>query len=154
MNVKGRRRIFEHRHFIGLIFLSWFFACSPKENTRTQTASGPDEESFEKFIDVFGSDSIFQARHIKYPLPYLFYDDDSDELSTRDINNGEWRFVYFADDSLGKSLPTDAFDVVVEKDSTTAKYSLKGIDNGILVVYEFTKDQGRWGLVKVTNASD
>lgn len=106
--------------------------------------------TFNSFFRKFGIDSLFQAQRIKYPLKYLYYPDDSDKLKSRDIILGKWKFRNLIDDSLS----TDFKPVIAVKDSLNATYTQQGIDNGIFVEYEFMKVDGKWYLVKMTNASD
>ena len=133
------------------LMLITLFNCGPRDkNGVTKQSQDYTDKTFESFFNKFGVNSTFQAQRIKYPLPYLSYPDDSDELTTREISLGQWKYRNLIDDSLSIE-----FEPVIEmKDSLNVVYSQRGIDNGILIMYDFVKEEGKWYLVKMTNASD
>jgi hypothetical protein len=126
-------------------------ACAVKQNDRLSD----NDLTFESFFTKFSNDSTFQATRIDFPLEYLFYTVDSDELQTKRIENETWHYVDFADDSLARKRSVDAFEVKwVKRDSSNIEYQLTGIDNGISIKYYFSKRKGRWYLTKVVNESN
>lgn len=135
---------------LSIVSVCWYCSSCSVKNRST-----PSEQDFLTFLEQFGSDSLFQSKHIKYPLPYYYYSDDSDELISKSIDRRDWKFIDFSDDGLGRNLSENAFDVDIEKrDSMNVTYSLRGIDNGIMISYDFTVLDGQWTLIKMTNASD
>lgn len=134
----------------GLMLLASISCDSRNNNESNKQSQDQPDETFEFFFNKFGMDSSFQAERVKYPLPYLSYPDDLDELMQREIDFGKWRYRNLSDDSL-----SEEFEPVIEKkDSKSVTYSQRGIDNGILIMYDFSKIRGKWYLIKMTNASD
>lgn len=44
-------------------------------------------------------------------------------------------------------------EIVVDENDTKARIEIRGIDNGIMVDYYFEKNDGRWMLVNIDDAS-
>lgn len=105
-------------------------------------------EDFSTFWKSYKSDLSFQKQRTNFPLPYSYYDFDSDEeeMITEKIQENEWVFQNFQSDEESR--------VEIEQNNDNYEVWRRGNENGIAVVFIFSQREGRWYLTEVFDYSD
>ena len=105
-------------------------------------------EDFSTFWKSYKSDLSFQKQRTNFPLPYSYYDFDSDEeaMITEKIQENEWVFQNFQSDEESR--------VEIEQNNDNYEVWRRGNENGIAVVFIFSQREGRWYLTEVYDYSD
>ena len=105
-------------------------------------------EDFSTFWKSYKSDLSFQKQRTDFPLPYSYYDFDSDEeaMITEKIQENEWIFQNFQSDEESR--------VEIEQNNDNYEVWRRGNENGIAVVFIFSQREGRWYLTEVYDYSD
>ena len=105
-------------------------------------------EDFSTFWKSYTSDLSFQKQRTNFPLPYSYYDFDSDEeaMITEKIQENEWVFQNFQSDEESR--------VEIEQNNDNYEVWRRGNENGIAVVFIFSQREGRWYLTEVYDYSD
>ena len=105
-------------------------------------------EDFTTFWKSYTSDLSFQKQRTNFPLPYSYYDFDSDEeaMITEKIQENEWVFQNFQSDEESR--------VEIEQNNDNYEVWRRGNENGIAVVFIFSQREGRWYLTEVYDYSD
>lgn len=105
-------------------------------------------EDFSTFWKSYTSDLSFQKQRTDFPLPYSYYDFDSDEeaMITEKIQENEWVFQSFQSDEESR--------VEIEQNNDNYEVWRRGNENGIAVVFIFSQREGRWYLTEVYDYSD
>ena len=103
------------------------------------------ECSFSDFVKKFSEDSVFQKKHVKFPLEiisdgYCFVDSDSVSIS-------------FVKESLKDSTIED-IKYIHEVDTTGYIVTQWGEDTGILIIYDFEKSGKMWILTRIEDHSN
>ncbi len=99
--------------------------------------------SFNEFLMYFSADSTFQMERVRFPL----------KVQQMDIYEGELKnkTVFITDYWIKKFLPYDKnngdYKQDIEIKENEAIISIKGIENGLAVFYEFKKIDDQWFLV-------
>ena len=108
----------------------------------------PKSEEFSTFWKSYKSDLSFQKQRTDFPLPYSYYDFDSDEgaMVTEKIQEKEWVFQNFQNDEESR--------VEIEQNDGNYEVWRRGNENGIAVVFIFSQREGRWYLTQVFDYSD
>ncbi len=148
----------KHAISILLIFLA-LFSCNNQNNDSkikestdsTQENSIQREETdFEKFFEKYRSDSVFQVNHTKFPLKCVHI--ELEEITTTFIQKNNWEFNDFEDN---KTSEYDQYEYVKEiGNANLVLYEMRGIDNGILVIYKFMFNNQKWMLEEIEDASN
>ena len=115
------------------------------------------KQNFDEFLSVFGKDSIFQKRKIKFPLikKYTYLNDNNkDTTEVESIAYKDYRFVNFSEDKNAWKKTSDAYKVEIEKLNDSAFYKLRGIDNGIYEDWLFVRENDCWYLKAIDNYSN
>lgn len=113
------------------------------------------DSSFKTFFLRFGTDSVFQKSSIKFPVPYHDYVEYADSTSVDLIQEPDWNYINFADDSLARNQTEDAYEISFESNaSDQVEYVRTGIDNGINIRYIFIKKDDQWFLEKIIDQSN
>lgn len=150
------------RYYIASFFLVTLTGCA---NSSTNSTSGQSNESqiptiptketidnnFIDFIDKFSSDSAFQLSRTKFPLKIKWYDLDKDSLMFKDRSSFEM-MDFRKKKSTGQNDQWEQ-KIVVDKNNSSAKIEIRGIENGIMVDYLFKKINGAWMLVEIHDSS-
>ena len=105
-------------------------------------------EDFSTFWKSYKSDLSFQKQRTDFPLPYSYYDFDSDEeaMITEKIQENEWIFQNFQSDEESR--------VEIEQNNDNYEVWRRGNENGIAVVFIFSQRDGQWYLTEVFDYSD
>ncbi len=109
------------------------------------------ECSFSDFVKKFSEDSVFQKKHVKFPLEiisdgYCFVDSDSVSISF--VKESEWKFITLKDSTI------EDIKYIHEVDTTGYIVTQWGEDTGIFVVYNFDKSDKTWVLNKIEDHSN
>ena len=106
-------------------------------------------EEFDDFFVKFSSDSLFQISRIKFPLTEVITDmtGETEEIT---VIKGNWRFIDFKDNT---SLIDGYTYARIEINDIVVKYEMQGIDNGILIEYNFHKKNNLWYLIEIQDLS-
>jgi len=105
-------------------------------------------EEFSTFWESYRSDLSFQKQRTVFPLPYSYYDFESDEgkMVTENIPEKDWVFQDFKSDVESR--------VEIEQNNGTYEVWRRGNENGISLVYIFNQREGQWYLTQVNDYSD
>lgn len=126
-----------------------------KSKIISQSLDRDCNQNFEEFIDVFGSDSVFQKQRVKYPLKWKYIEDLEDSKLETDLIGGSAQFNYidFTEDKNAMQKESGKYEVFIQKDKDSANYQLKGYDNGLYISYKFKLINGCWFLVEILDES-
>lgn len=113
-----------------------------------------DGEDFHDFFARFKEDSLFQIERVKFPMTIKSWDIDEDKPSTDKIEIGSWRHLKFEYKDEYAKREIDAYTQETKMFADSAKLELRGVDNGILIDFEFTKLNGQWFLVSEKDYSN
>lgn len=105
-----------------------------------------DSTSFIQFFNKFSQDTIYQIRHIAFPLRKI--ENDGDSSDTTYIREEEWSFVPFLE------LKKESGELQMSFGSSEARLVYSKVDTGIYVSHLFKKLNGEWWLVEVADESD
>ncbi len=152
--------------YVALLLTALLFSCNGKE---AKPAEGLEDRSaqatvltdekcdtdFDVFFKKFGSDSIFQKQHVKFPLKNTFLDMEGDlDVIRKDIKENEYRFSNFKkDNETGDAGGNGSYKVNIKKEKDSVYYNLTGIDNGIATVVKFVFINGCWYMVAIEDSS-
>ncbi|MCW3808070.1 DUF4348 domain-containing protein [Plebeiibacterium marinum] len=116
--------------------------CSQTEKTTESTVF-----DFQKFLEIYSSDSIFQLNHVVFPLKYISVDiEDNEEIKM--IKKEEWKSLHFKSELETQDREIDGYKQLIEIESDTAKVLIRGIDNGIYIDFIFEKRNKSWFLIE------
>ena len=113
-----------------------------------------NEEDFDDFFDRFKTDSLFQVERVKFPMTLKSWDIDEDKPTTDEIEIGSWRHLRFEYNDEYAKREIDAYTQKTKVFVDSAKLELRGVDNGILIDYDFIKLNGQWFLVSEKDYSN
>ena len=116
---------------------------------RTDTAN--KSEVFADFFPIFSKNKNFQNSRITFP--FKCYVEDVDTSYVEEIQRKDWQFTTFKLGTNGNTGNGKYTTDTVRVTKTEYEVRLKGIDNGIFVVYTFYQKGGKWFLVKMLNGS-
>ena len=109
------------------------------------------ECSFPDFVKKFSEDSVFQKKHVKFPLEIAFDGtdyEDSDSVSISFMKESEWKFMTLKDSII------DGTKYIHKVDTTGYIVTQWGEDTGIFIVYNFDKSGQTWVLTKIEDHSN
>lgn len=118
-------------------------------NDNKPAISNKKQEDFNSFFMNFKQDEKFQLSRIKYPLEYWEYTDGIEPSDYKYIQTfipktkkryNDFQFNHFSEEIVSKS------------DTTIVQ--IRGLECGLYIDYFFTKNNGRWQLVKVEDTSN
>ncbi len=107
--------------------------------------------SFSDFVKKFSEDSVFQKKHIRFPLEIAFDGtdyEDADSVSISFMKESEWKFMTLKDSII------EGIKYIHEVDTTSYTVTQWGEDTGIFVVYNFDKSDKTWVLNKIEDHSN
>ena len=142
--------------YITLISLLFLTSCM---NTRKDSISEsvvnnkPSIESaecsFPDFVKKFSEDSVFQKKHVKFPLKIIF-DGTSyeDSVSISFVEKSEWKFVTLKDSII------EDIKYIHKVNATSYIVTEWGEDTGILIDYDFEKSGKMWILTRIEDHSN
>ncbi|WP_338812646.1 DUF4348 domain-containing protein [Bernardetia sp. Wsw4-3y2] len=146
-------------YLILLIFIGLFSCQNNNSKSKEITDSTPEnsikkeeieETNFDKFFQKYRSDSVFQVNHTKFPLKCVHI--ELEEITTTFTKKNDWKFNNFEDN---RKTEYDQYEYVKEiGNANLVLYEMRGIDNGILVIYKFMFNNQKWMLEEIENASN
>lgn len=108
-----------------------------------------DEFSFPDFVKKFSEDSIFQKKHIKFPLEIVSYGTDyEDSDSVWFVKESEWKFITLKDSVI------ECIKYIHKVYATSYIVTKLGEDTGINIDYNFDKSGKTWVLNKIEDHSN
>ena len=123
---------------------------SMSENVANDKANvESDECSFPDFVKKFSEDSVFQKKHVKFPLKIIF-DGTSyeDSVSISFVEESEWKFVTLKDSII------EDIKYIHKVNATNYIVTEWGEDTGILIDYDFEKSGKMWILTRIEDHSN
>ena len=110
-----------------------------------------DEFSFPDFVKKFSEDSVFQKKHVKFPLEiisdgYCFVDSDSVSISF--VKESEWKSITLKDSII------EDIKYIHKVNATNYIVTEWGEDTGINIDYNFDKSGKTWVLNKIEDHSN
>lgn len=100
---------------------------------------------FEVFFKKFASDSVFQKRHVYFPLINLY--NDSDDLKREQVGANNYIFTDFSEDRKLYDISTE-----IKKDSVI--YTRLWRENYGAMTFKFARKNGCWMLVEFRDITD
>ncbi len=150
----------KHTISILLIFLALFSCQNQNSKSKEITDSTQinsiqkeeiEETDFDTFFAKYRSDSVFQINNTKFPLK-SFYQDETGDSAINYIQKKGWKFNNFQDN---RKTEYDQYEYVKEIiNPKSVFYTMRGIDNGISVMYKFTFNNQKWLLEEIEDASN
>ena len=127
-------------------------AADSNNNKKYQPSNIPADldSKFEKFIEYFNKDSLFQVSRIDFPLKVRAFDEDK-EIETV-ITKSDFRMLHFGDKSA-KTREYDKYEETIKVNGNKAVIKTRGIDNGIFIDIYFEKKNGTWKLLTWVDSS-
>ena len=144
--------------YITLISLLFLTSCmsSRKDSMSESVANNKQgaesaECSFPDFVKKFSEDSIFQKKHVKFPLKIIFDGtcyEDSDSVSISFMEKSEWKFITLKDSII------EDIKYIHKVNATNYIVTEWGEDTGILIDYDFEKSGKMWILTRIEDHSN
>ncbi|RZJ72461.1 MAG: DUF4348 domain-containing protein [Flavobacterium sp.] len=120
--------------------------------SKSQTSNGDD---FDTFFVRFASDSIFQKKHVLFPLENFYSDEDFPlDMMENPIYEEDYAFVDFSGDKSAKALQSNPYKIEVQKESDSVFYRQLGIGNYRNITYTFARNRNSWQLVEIKDLTD
>ncbi len=156
--------MFKQYYFTSFLFLTLFSACdsssvnsSSSKSKETQTPANLIKEdvdiNFNDFIYKFSTDSTFQLSRTKFPLKTKWYDSDNGRDTIIYKEKSSFEMMDFRRKKSKGEYDQWEQKIVVDKNNTSAKIEIRGIENGIMVDYLFEKTEGKWMLIAIVDSS-
>ncbi|MBL7856352.1 MAG: DUF4348 domain-containing protein [Cyclobacteriaceae bacterium] len=116
--------------------------------------STPAEESFDDFFKKFTTDSLFQVQRVQFPFVLHSWDMDTDRPIMEKIDVKNWKHLplEYKPDYAQRELDAYTQTTKIYTDSTNLE--LRGVDNGIMVDFNFRNVDGKWFLVSERDYSN
>jgi hypothetical protein len=146
------------------LFVITFMSCDNRSSDNTssdlinnKSALYPQKEivddNFNDFIDRFSADSVFQLNRTKSPLKIKRYYIDTDQDTVHFLERANFEMIDFRKTKSEGKYDQWEQKIVVDKNGTTARIEIRGIENGIMVDYLFEKKTGIWMLIEIDDSS-
>lgn len=123
---------------------NWFLQSVGKA-----TLKNLPDTAFIDFLTKFSNDSIYQIKHINFPLPELFTDSEKDyKIASKTIRGEDWEFWKLTYDINRLVILSN-----IQLDNRYRNIFFRGVENGIWVKYTFEKIKGDWKLIRFEDYS-
>ncbi|MCU4158365.1 DUF4348 domain-containing protein [Carboxylicivirga sp. A043] len=110
------------------------------------------KEQFDLFLAKFSSDTLYQLRHVQFPLEIKNIDiEDNTELVL--VSSEQWKHLDLRYDENMANREVDTYEQVLEVSSDSCIVIFKGIDNGIWIDHVFERKNNEWILVRLIDTS-
>lgn len=120
---------------------------------KTHVSQEECDADFDVFFRKFARDSIFQMKHIKFPLKDSYPSDDYSKTNTDYVALKDCEYFDFTKDKEAYKKETDAYSVKDIKNQDTVFYNWRGVDNGIYIDFKFVFTNGCWQMVEISDHS-
>ena len=142
--------------YLSLISLLFLTSCtnSRKDPMSESVANNKQnvesaECSFPDFVKKFSEDSVFQKKHIRFPLEIVSYGTDyEDSDSVWFVKEPEWKFTTLKDSMI------EDIKYIHKVYATSYIVTKLGEDTGINIDYNFDKSGKTWVLNKIEDHSN
>ncbi len=104
------------------------------------------DEAFPPFLQKFEQDSIFQASRITFPLLKLELEKEKRNTIQKWVNEKDYQKINLIPLFNGKPNSTYSEEFRIINDQTIVE--IRGLDNGKILNYHFTKKNGKWILIE------
>ncbi|WP_455096016.1 DUF4348 domain-containing protein [Prevotella koreensis] len=105
------------------------------------------KDDFVDFIEKFSSDSVFQKKHISYPLKVSNVSREDDETNVSFINEKEWLYNNICDTEMGG----EEVNVKINKKNNAVE--VRGKESGLNIDFLFKKVDDQWLLYEIADYS-
>lgn len=105
------------------------------------------DREFIDFLTLFSKDSVFQKKHILFPLNENILDNDYEVISEKTTLK-QWKYF-----NLNNEMESLIFLSNIEKNNVFRNIYYRGKYNGIWVKYTFKKIKNEWFLIKTEDYS-
>ena len=121
-------------------------ACDGKQLQSSENRENT-KDSFVDFIEKFSSDSVFQKKHISYPLKVSNISVEDDETNVSFINEKEWLYNNICDTEMGG----EEFNVKINEKKNAVE--VRGKECGIIIDFLFKKVDDTWFMYEAVDSS-
>lgn len=121
-------------------------ACDGKQIQSLENRKNTKDD-FVDFIEKFSSDSVFQKKHISYPLKVSNISVEDDETNVSYINENEWLYNNICDTVIGSS------EVTVKVNKKKYIVEVRGKECGIIIDFLFKKVDDTWFMYEAVDSS-
>jgi hypothetical protein len=133
------------------------FSCKEQQKKHMRMPVRHSQEKcdadFDVFFEKFKRDSVFQKKHVKFPLKNTFLNSEGMyEVVREDITLEKYHFLDFTKDKESEREP-GGFKVYLKSEKDTMFYSYRGVDNGINGDIKFVFINDCWCLVAIEDSS-
>lgn len=108
---------------------------------------------FNSFIEKFSQDSAFQLDRTRFPLKIKQYDIENDKDTIIYEQRSAFQMMDFRQKKSEGSYDRWKQEIVLDKNQSKATIEIRGIENGIVVDYNFEKKDGKWMLFSIDDSS-
>lgn len=111
------------------------------------------DKDFSAFIEQFSKDTSFQLSRTKFPLRIKQYDIEKDKDTIIYKQRSAFEMMDFRQKQSKGSYDQWKQEIVLDKSQSKATIEIRGIENGIMVDYNFEKKDGKWMLIGIDDSS-
>lgn len=128
--------------------LAYVFLSILAIGCKTNRSSEVCDADFDAFFKKFASDSVFQKKHMDFPVMAYYSDEDFPlDLMERMVDEENYTFTDFRNER-------NAYKISLEKTKDSAFYWQKGINSGHNITYKFAYQDDCWKLVEIRDMTD
>jgi Domain of unknown function (DUF4348) len=111
---------------------------------------------FDTFFERFASDSVFQVKHVNFPITEYYSDEDFplDIMERVTFEEEDYAFIDLSKDKVADKREKDPYRIEIEKQNDSIFYRQHGINNYINVTYKFARKDNCWWLVEIQDMTD
>ncbi|TPD73668.1 DUF4348 domain-containing protein [Flavobacterium microcysteis] len=133
--------------YLWLLILVCLTGCG-NQNKAQVTCS----EDFDLFFEKFTNDSLFQKKHVDFPIMEYYTDEDFplDMMETM-TDEDTFEIIHFDKNAKNGNKP---YEINIDKKTDSVFCYKKGINNDINIKYTFVCKMDSWFLVEITDTTD
>ncbi|MDR6969018.1 hypothetical protein J2X31_003044 [Flavobacterium arsenatis] len=110
------------------------------------------KEDFDSFFEKFATDSLFQKKHVDFPIMKYYSDEDFPlDMMENMIDEESFEAIYFQHNTRRTN---DTYEIIIKKETDSVSCYKRGINNPINIEYIFTCKKNSWFLVKIVDNTD
>lgn len=133
--------------YLSLLVLVCLAGCGNKNKVQ-----GTCSEDFDSFFERFASDTLFQKKHVDFPIMQYYSDEDFplDMMETM-TDEDTYETIHFDKNAKSGNKP---YEINIDKKTDSVFCYKKGINNDINIKYTFVCKKDSWFLVEITDTTD
>ncbi len=132
--------------YLSLLVLICLTACGSRNKAKTDCS-----KDFDSFFEKFASDSLFQKKHVDFPIMEYYSDEDFPlDMMERMTDEDTFETIHF-DKKVKDGKP---YEISIDKKTDSVFCYKKGINNDINIKYTFVCKNDSWFLVAITDTTD